>query len=164
VYGTRIGLSLLLLLLLASSGMAHTEFKAKLAGEPPVDNNGQPMENFDHYRLYICSQPIVKHDDQVACHGGELITKDVEKDKQEAEVVYMLPTLEDKIYFRAATRTQENVESDLSEQVVIEPYRMVSLANSYFLMNASEGFDDKHALEHLWDRCVENVPECTASA
>jgi hypothetical protein len=76
----------------------------------------------------------------------------------------MLPTLEDKIYFRAATRTQDHVESDLSKQVTIEPYPVVSLGNRYFLMNVSEGLDKKHPIEHLWDRCIEDVPECTAGS
>jgi hypothetical protein len=56
VYGVRIGFSLLILLVSASGLMAHTRFKAKVTWDPAVDSSGQPVHNFDHYRLYICSQ------------------------------------------------------------------------------------------------------------
>ena len=164
VYGARIGFSLLILLLSAPGVMAHTKFKATVAWDPPVDSSGQPVHNFDHYRLYICSQPINKEANEVVCHGGKLIIEDVSKDRNEANIEYDLPTAEDNVYFRATTRTQDRKESELSKQIMFTPHHLVPLANSYYMTGASKQFDAKHPVEHLWDGCVENATQCTGGS
>jgi hypothetical protein len=164
VYGVRIGFSLLILLVSASGLMAHTKFKAKVTWDPPVDSSGQPVQNFDHYRLYICSQPIDKEESKVVCHGGNLIVEDVSKDRHEADIEYDLPTAEDNVYFRATTRTQDREESDLSKQLMFTPHRFVPLANSYYMTDASNQFESNHPVEHLWDGCIENEPQCTGGS
>ena len=161
-------ISLSILLVAAATLMAQSiENELYVFWKPPIDDAGRPFQRFKHYRLYICNQPIKKNGDKVVCRGGELSFKDVDKDQLETEIVYRSSTPQDILYVRATTINQEQVESALSEQIVIPPKRMdrsVSLANSFFLKRASEHFAQTHAPEHLWDRCTEQEPECTSGS
>jgi len=165
LYAVRGYCSLILLLLAASTLMAQpTQHTLQVFWEAPVDNGGQPFQHFQHYRVYICNEPIDKEGDKVVCHDGELTSQDVDKDQLGTTIVYRETTPKNTIYVRVTTINKDEVESVLSEQIEIHPYGSISLANSFFLMRASEHFIESHVVSHLWDRCTVKAPVCTSGS
>ncbi|PON16812.1 hypothetical protein C2W62_16430 [Candidatus Entotheonella serta] len=181
VYGVRMYFSLRMLLL-AATGLAAqpTERKANVSWESPLDDSGQPFRAFAHYRLYVCNKPIQKKNNKVMCRSNKLDVHDVDKDQLEATIVYKLSNPQDTMFVRAVTRNRKGIESALSDQVELKPLSpdpgngpepigrtgraTVSLANSFYLLRASEDFKQTHAVTHLWNRCMEKAPACTAGS
>lgn len=111
--------------------------------------------------MYFCHKPIKKENNKVKCNGKDPSFKVVGKDQLETVISYKMPASEDTVYVRAVTRNQAGVESDLSNEVMTKPSPIMSLANSRYLMRASEHFLSDHPVEHLWDGCLKSTPKCT---